>query len=202
MVLIAGTLLLGIVVGFAMGGSLRRLGDVHFRWWGLAFLGLALQVAPVPSRPGNGDHLVAVGLLVASYVVLLVFVMANIRRPGFAIIAAGFALNALVIAVNGGMPVNGPALRTAAGPSYHQTLVRLTVHGGAKHHLEQPGDELVGLSDVLPVGAPVDQVLSVGDILWLAGAAWVVARAMTDGAQAAPATEPEAAPEGSTEPVA
>ena len=75
MVLIAGTLLLGIVVGFAMGGSLRRLGDVHFRWWGLAFLGLALQVAPVPSRPGNGDHLVAVGLLVASYVVLLVFVV-------------------------------------------------------------------------------------------------------------------------------
>src|SRR5439155_27035585 len=69
MLLIGGTLLAGIGAGFAMGGSLRRLGDVHFRWWGLAFLGLALQLAPVPSGRGNGDHILAVGLLVASYVV-------------------------------------------------------------------------------------------------------------------------------------
>jgi len=190
MLLIGGTLLAGIGAGFAMGGSLRRLGDVHFRWWGLAFLGLALQLAPVPSGRGNGDHILAVGLLVASYVVLLIFVGANIRRPGFAIIAAGFALNALVISVNAGMPVSDSALRAAAGPSYQQTLTRLTVHGGAKHHLERPSDELVGLSDVLPLGAPVRQVLSVGDLLWLAGAAWVVARAMSGGAQAAPAPEP------------
>jgi hypothetical protein len=194
MLLIAGTLLLGIVAGLAMGGSLRKLGEVHFRWWGLAFLGLALQIVPVPSRPGNGDHVLGVGLLVASYVVLLVFVMANIRRPGFAIIAAGFTLNALVIAVNGGMPVSGPALRTAAS-SYQRAVEQLTVHGGAKHHLERPSDELVGLSDILPVGAPVSQVLSVGDILWLAGAAWVVARAMTDEAQAAPASHPDGSAE-------
>jgi len=193
MLLIAGTLLAGIAAGFAIGGSWRRLGDVHFRWWGLAFLGLALQLAPVPERAGNGDHIAAVGLLIASYVVLLVFVAANIRRPGFVIIAAGFTLNALVISANGGMPVSEPALRAAAGPYYQQTLTRLTVHGGAKHHLERPGDELVGLSDVLPVGAPVRQVLSVGDLLWLAGAAWVVARAMSDRAQAAPTPESQQA---------
>src|SRR6266480_1734408 len=180
MLLILGTLLAGLGAGFAMGGSLRRLGDVHFRWWGLAFVGLALQVAPVPSRPGNGDHGLAVGLLIASYLVLLVFVGANIRRAGFAVIAAGFVLNALVITVNAGMPVSGHALHAAAGPYYRQTFTRLTVHGGAKHHLVAPINHRVGLSFALPVGGPVRQVHSVGDILWLAGAAWVVARAMSD----------------------
>jgi hypothetical protein len=177
--LILVAIAVGILGGLAMGGRWRRLGDLRFKWWGLAFVGLGLQLVPVPSRPGQLDHWVAVGLLVASYLVLLVFVVANIRLPGFPLIAAGFALNALVISINGGMPVSDRALHVAAGPYFVQTKARLTEHGGAKHHLRRPDDDLVGLSDVIPVGPPFRQVMSAGDILWLLGTAWVIARGMS-----------------------
>ena len=54
---------------------------------------------------GRLDHWLSLGFLIASYIVLLVFVAANIRRPGFAVVAVGFLLNLLVISVNSGMPV-------------------------------------------------------------------------------------------------
>jgi Family of unknown function (DUF5317) len=179
MLLIVVALALGILLGLAMGGKFTRLADIRFRWWGFAFAGLALQLIPVPSRPGHVDHWAAVGLLMGSYVALLVFVLANIRQPGFPLIAAGFALNALVISVNGGMPVSDHALKVASGPFYQQTIHRLTTGGGEKHHLQRPDDILTPIADVIPIGAPLRQVLSVGDILWLAGTTWVIARGMT-----------------------
>jgi hypothetical protein len=178
MVLIILAVLVGLVGGLALGGRFHRLGEIQFRWWGLAFLGLVLQLAPIPSRPGRADHVAAVSLLVASYLVLLLFVVVNIRVAGFPLIAAGFALNALVISLNGGMPVSDHALRVAAGPYYLRTRARLETEGGEKHHAERPSDVLVPLADVIPVGAPIRQVLSAGDVLWLVGTSWVIARGM------------------------
>ncbi len=177
MLLILGAVAVGVALGLVFGGTLRNLGQIHLRWWPLAFVGLILQVIPVPSRPGRVDHWIGVGLLMASFVVLLVFVGANVRRPGVPLIAVGFALNLLVIAVNGGMPVGESALRAAAGDQYRQTLRHLTEGGGAKHHLERPDDVLLPLADVIPLGPPLRSVLSVGDTLWLLGGAWVVAAA-------------------------
>jgi hypothetical protein len=179
MLLIVLALAIGVLAGLAMGGRFRRLGDIRFRWWGFAFLGLALQLVPVPSKEGQADHWAAVGLLIASYLALLLFVAANIRLPGFPLIAAGFALNALVISINGGMPVSDHALRVASGPYYAQTLRRLTVDGGEKHHLQRDDDVLVLIGDIIPLGAPVHQVLSAGDLLWLLGTTWVIARGMS-----------------------
>jgi hypothetical protein len=165
----------GILVGLALGGSMRNLAEARLRWWPLAIAGLVLQVIPVPSRAGQVDHWVAVGLLIASYVVLLAFVAANIRLPGFAVIAVGFALNALVIGVNGGMPVKDQALRQAAGSRYEQSRQRLVEKGGLKHHLARSDDVLLPLSDVVGIGAPVGNVFSPGDLLSYAGVAWALA---------------------------
>src|SRR2546425_8284535 len=192
MILIVVALAAGVLVGLAMKGSLRNLGELRFRWWGLAFVGLGLQLIPVPSLAGQADHWLAVGLLVASYLVLVVFVVANLRVPGFALIALGFILNALVISINGGMPVSNRALHIAAGPFYAQTSARLLREGGEKHHLAGPGDKLVVLGDGIPVGAPARQGLSAGDVVWLAGTAWVIARGM--------ARRPASAPEEATAP--
>jgi uncharacterized protein DUF5317 len=179
MLLVVIAILGGAVVGFALGGRLRRLGELRLSWWPLAFLGLALQLLPIPLDSPGATHATAVGLLIASYLTLLVFLVRNLRVPGIPIIAVGFALNALVIGVNGGMPVRDGALRTAAGSRYERTLRRLTIEGGAKHHLQRPGDDLVLLSDVIPVGAPVREVLSIGDLVWLLGSGWVIAAAMS-----------------------
>jgi hypothetical protein len=175
--LIIGAVALGIAVGLVMGGGLKPLGEAQFRWWPLAIVGLGLQLLPVPSRPGEADHLLGVGLLVASYVVLLAFVALNVRYIGFWFVAGGFALNLLVISLNGGMPVDDHALRAAYGSGYRSTLSSLVTSGGAKHHLQRHSDVLTPLSDVIPVGKPVGNVFSPGDMVALFGVVLVMAQA-------------------------
>jgi hypothetical protein len=177
MQLIFGAILAGILIGVILGGSIQQLAEIHLRWWPLALVGLALQLTPIPSMKGQLDHWLAVGLLIASYLVLLVFVVVNIRLPGFWLIAVGFGLNALVISINAGMPVSREAIRQAYGPSYSVLIRDLEFNGGAKHHLSRPGDVLLPLSDVIPMGRPVRVVLSVGDVMFFLGVTWVIAAA-------------------------
>ncbi|HEY3116016.1 MAG TPA: DUF5317 family protein [Chloroflexota bacterium] len=177
MILVLGAIVAGMLVGLIMGGSIRQLAEIRLRWWPLALLGLALQLVPVPSMRGQLDHWLAVGLLIASYMVLLGFVAANIRLPGFWIIAVGFALNVVVIAINGGMPVSKPAIEQAYGSRNPAILNDLKRNGGAKHHLQRPDDVLIPLTDVIPLGTPVRLVLSVGDVLFFVGVTWVIAAA-------------------------
>ena len=174
MLLVLLSVAVGLAVGLLWGGSWKRLAEAQFRWWPLALVGLALQVVPVPSE---WDEWVGPALLLCSYVVLLGFVVANLRRPGFYLIAAGFVLNALAISLNGGMPVSDWALRRAAGEDYVETRQRLVEEGGAKHHLADEDDVLRPITDVIPLGWPFQQVLSVGDVVWLVGTGWVVAGA-------------------------
>jgi hypothetical protein len=174
MLLVVAVIVGGILVGLGLGGSLRNIAEVRLRWWPLAVAGLVLQLIPVPSRPGQLDHWAAVGLLIGSYVVLLIFVAANLRLPGFPLIAVGFALNVLVIGLNGGMPVKDQALRQAAGSRYERSRQVLLQKGGLKHHLATPDDVLVPLSDVIGIGGPVRNVFSPGDLLSYAGVAWAL----------------------------
>lgn len=175
--LIVAVIVAGVLVGIALGGDVRTLSELKLRWWPLALIGLGLQLAPVPSLGGQLDHWLAVGLLVASYVLLLAFVAMNIKQAGFPVIAVGFALNLLVISVNGGMPVTAEAIREAYGPGFAAEIARLQEQGGAKHHLARDDDILISLADVIPMGAPLRQVLSVGDLVFMVGVFWVIAAA-------------------------
>jgi hypothetical protein len=168
----------GVLLGLILRGSLRNLSHLRFRWWGLAFLAVALQFTPVPSISGRADDWLSTGLLTASYVAVALFVAVNIRVPGVWLIAAGFAMNLVAISLNGGMPVSDDALRSAYGDDYRNQLEELSEAGGAKHRLAGPDDVVIPLTDVIPVGWPVRQVLSVGDIAWLIGTVWLVAGAM------------------------
>lgn len=180
MLLVVAGVAVGVAVGFLGRGSLRRLANLDLRLWWLAVLGFVAQVVPVPARlsiPGVRFDPGA-ALLIVSYLLLLGFVLANLRTAGFPVMAIGFALNAAVVTANGGMPVGASALRAAAGSGYPTALRILSANGGAKHHLAGPGVLLRPLADVIGVGRPVDAVLSVGDLFWVAGLAWVIAAAM------------------------
>ena len=178
MILVLAALGAGVAVGLATGGSFRNLADIHFRWSYLAIAGLLLQWMPVPHGWSHSAG-IEVALLIASYVLLLMFVIANIRRPGMAVVAIGLLLNGIVIAANAGMPVTAAAVRSASGSSSFAAEVhKLDALGGAKHQLAEPDDTVLWLSDRFGIGKPIEGVFSIGDFFWLVGGAWVVAGLM------------------------
>jgi hypothetical protein len=171
MTIILGTIVLAVLVGYVRGGSLENLVGGPVRWAHLAFLGLLLQVLPVPRTRYDLPLL----LLFVSFGVLLVFTVRNIRLPAFALILVGLSLNFLVIAVNHGMPVPE---HTLVESGQRDTLRSLVLDGGAKHHLAGPGDTLLPLADVIAIPPPVHQALSVGDVLSYLGVVWLVVAGM------------------------
>ena len=158
-----------IGVGYVLGGRLSWLSGIKVRWFPLALLGLSLQMAPVP-----GDRW-PVFFLYVSFVLLLVFALANLRVWGFAVITIGIVLNFTVIVANGGMPVSRQSLIDSGQAS---TLTDLVSSGGAKHHLVGPDDRLTFLADVIAIPAPVSQSVSAGDVFTYGGVALLIAAAM------------------------
>jgi hypothetical protein len=174
--LILLAIVVSILVGLALGGNLRSLSELRLRLWPLAIVGLVLQILPVQF---GSSHWLAVALLIASYVLLLAFVVVNIRVAGFPVVAVAFGLNLLVVALNGGMPVSASAIERASGPvDGPAQIAALERSTDAKHHLQRPGDVLTPLSDVIGIGRPISQVLSVGDLVFILGVGWVLVVAM------------------------
>ena len=158
-----------LVVGYLLGGRLRNVADLQIRWPGLAFVGLALQFVTGPGET------VPLACLYLSFVLLIVFTVANIRVFGFPLILAGVLCNLLVIGANGGMPVSAHALEAS---DQGQFLGDLENNPYPKHHLATEDDLLRFLGDVIPVPTPVAQAISFGDILTYGGVGLVVVGAM------------------------
>lgn len=170
MELILATLVLAVVIGYAVGGRLSALAELKVRLAWVAIVGLALQSIPLPSR------VLSFVALYLSFALLLVFAAVNVRRQAvpFVAILLGVVLNFTVIAVNGGMPVTRDAL-VASGQE--DTLDELTDHGWVKHHLAGPDDQLLFLGDVVGI-RQIGQIVSIGDVLAYLGVAWLVVSAM------------------------
>lgn len=168
-------IVLAAALGYVLGGRFKRLEALSLRWWWFVLAGLAVQFLPLPDGETGQDLLVRTGVLAISYGLLLLFAFANLRLPGMWLIALGLACNALVIVVNGGMPVGEEALRDSGQTDLLQVLVE---QGAAKHHLLDDSDKLTFLADVIAVPSPVGQVISVGDIFVYAGLMWLIVWAM------------------------
>lgn len=126
---------------------------------GVALLVL-LDVVPVGGA-------VAAVLRIAALGALLAFAVLNVRVGGMVLVAAGLALDLLVTLVNLGTPVSGSAL-VSAGLVDEARLADVTLSGGR----EVADGALLGfLGDVIPL--PWGQVVSIGDLLVLAGLALV-----------------------------
>lgn len=175
MKLFASVIVLAILLGLAFGGRPSRLERLRPHWWGLALAGLAIQFVPLPEGEGGTDLLVRTAFLSASYTMLIVFAVANLRLAGMSLLLLGLALNFTVIAVNGGMPVGADALR---GSGQEDVLAALQAERTDKHHLMTEEDRLTFLADVIALPQPVGQAISVGDVFIYVGLAWAIAAAM------------------------
>lgn len=163
--------LIGLVIGVLVRGSLTRLASLEFRWGRLAVVGLLLQIVlfsgPVSATVGD----LGVPLYILSMVLVLVAIAANIRIAGLPIVALGAALNLLVIVANGGyMPASAEAY----------AIQGLEIPDGYSNirFIAQPALPFLGDAIALPSWLPLGNVISVGDLLIAAGIAAAIAAAM------------------------
>jgi Family of unknown function (DUF5317) len=173
MIFLISVIVLALVIGYVAGGRLRNFEHVRIRGWWLAPIGLLLQVQFQSFwHPGRD---VSVALLIASYVLLLLFAALNIQLAGFVLIFIGLAMNMLVVSINGGMPVDRDALIDSGQKAILSELIH---HGGSKHHLATDDDVLRPIADVIAIPPPIRQVVSAGDLVVYAGVVWLVVATM------------------------
>ncbi len=179
-------LLAGLAVAPLLGGRWSLLGRVRLRALGFFYVGLALQVAAFPAGhlPWRTPDGVAVGLWLASYVVLAVALAVNLRSvPGVPLVGAGLVLNVVAVVANGGHMPALPAALQAAGMHFTQSRNSVAL---AHPHLAWLVDRWAA-----PGWVPYGNVFSVGDVLIAAGSvlfALVATGALTSvrGARARP----------------
>jgi hypothetical protein len=173
---LGATITVFLLVVWLLGGDLGALTKLRLRGASLVFAALVLQLL-LFTRLGAGlsEGVVSVAHD-ATYVALLAFAAANVRRYPVLIVASlGLASNALAILSNGGrMPVTlsawtAPGRSASAiernGDANNNVLV------GAHTHLRWLGD-ILGLPRFIPFANAV----SVGDVLILVGVALLIQR--------------------------
>ncbi|MFO7942278.1 MAG: DUF5317 domain-containing protein [Bacillota bacterium] len=170
---------LGAMLGWARGGSLEHLGSYPFRHPALLVAAFAMQISlarlpqwgvAIPADIADGVHL-------SSYGLLLAVLALNLRAPGIPLVSVGTVANLLVIALNGGMPVDiGTLNRLGYGAS-----AEMLRSGGSTTHVALDGTtRLPFLGDIIlsPRWFPGAALLSPGDVLMMLGIVWVIAAGM------------------------
>jgi hypothetical protein len=181
----------GVLAGLLLGGSVANLERLSLRLGGLVLLALLLQLAAFSPLGAWAGPTVVVVVHIASYLLLLIFIVANVRRRAVALAGLGIALNAITILANGGyMPATRRALVIAGRLYPGQTSNNSQLAG--------PGTRLLFLGDVfaVPSWLPLHNVFSVGDMLVAVGIGWLVAGAMRGERRVPDASAPSASPQG------
>ncbi len=150
-----------LVVVLVTRGSFSRLFRLPIQsiWMVLVALAIQILLAFVDIPSDRLDDL-GFGLVMASYAFLLAFCFVNLRISMMWVIGLGIALNALVIGLNQGMPTADNEVTTRSGRTIEEPIERT-----ARHRPESDDDLLPFLGDRLRVPEPVDEVISIGDIV-------------------------------------
>ncbi len=151
---------LALAIVVVTRGSFERLGRLRLAWLWLLYLALAIQIALefVPFPEDRIEDL-GFGILMASYVLIMAFVLRNRRVQGLAIVGVGIFLNIVVIALNQGMPtMDVPEQRGSRE-------VVVPINWTVKHRPESPDDLLPFLGDHLAFPINRTQPFSIGDVV-------------------------------------
>jgi Family of unknown function (DUF5317) len=150
-----------LVVVIVTRGSFTRLFRLPIQSIWMVLVALAIQIflafVEIPSDRFDDLGLV---LVMASYAFLLAFCLVNLRISMMWVIGLGIALNALVIGLNHGMPTIDNEVTTRSGRTIEEPIERT-----ARHRPESDDDLLPFLGDRLRVPDPVDEVISIGDLV-------------------------------------
>ena len=169
MSLVLVVLAVALVVGWARGGSLDRLGALPLRSRRLVVGSLVAQLVGTVV----GGPFYPVGLA-ASAALVVAFLVRNRGIRGTGLVALGLVANALVVGANGAMPVSLEAAGRA-GIGTQDLLAR----SDPRHEVADRDTRLPWLADVVPVPLPLrPEVVSPGDVLVASGLGQLVALGM------------------------
>lgn len=165
---------LGLIIGWLRGGSWKRLASIDIACIWIALAALVVRVV-LDWGPAWGWHWVQGAqfwLYGTVYALLVLFLLANHRLPGFWILAIGALMNLAVIAANGGvMPVDPSGLGA-------DLVHELTSGQAVAHAVVSAQTKLKWLADVILVPFPVPKKSSLGDLVMLAGLIYFLQQAM------------------------
>ena len=165
------SIVIGVAVGFLLGGRAAGLGDLRIRWPWAVVAGLIVQLL-VFSTPLNG-RVGALGppIYVASTALVVAAIAVNRRITGMSVVALGAMSNLMAIVANRGyMPADPNAITTLGpsdAPAYSNSMIM------ADPALRPLTDILV-----LPPWVPFANVFSIGDVIIAVGVAIVIVAAM------------------------
>ena len=172
MVLAGVALLAAVVLGWLSGGSLERLGTMPLHGRSLVFGAFGAQAVGAII----GGPVYPLGLAVSAVLVVW-FLTRNRGVRGTGLVALGLLCNALVVGLNGAMPVSVHAAGRAGTTTQH-----ILIGDDPRHELADRHTRLRSLGDIVPVRAPWrPEVVSPGDILIAAGLAQLVFLGMRTG---------------------
>ena len=152
------------------GGSFAALSDLPIRGGRLVVIAVVAQLVGTGLARATGlPGFYPVGLALSA-LAALAFCVRNLRLAGVPLIALGLSLNALVVVLNGTMPVSIDAA-TRAGVSLHE----IASGSDPRHSIAGPDTTWRVLGDVIAVPLPLrPEVVSPGDLLIAAGLAELV----------------------------
>lgn len=172
MSLVLVVVVVALVVGRLCGGSVEQLGGLGLRRRRLVVGALTAQV--VGALVGGPAHPAG---LITSAGLAAAFLVANRGVRGTGLVALGLAANALVVALNGAMPVS-----PAAAARAQVELADVAAGQDGRHVVSGPRTRLPWLGDVVPVLLPLrPEVVSPGDVLVAAGLGQLVVLGMAGG---------------------
>jgi hypothetical protein len=142
-------------------------------WMIVAFLMTAVLPALAP-KTDSGFALFRLLWLAIMLFLLVMCLVNSMQAPGFFLLSIGIAMNLLVVASNGGMPVNASAISAVADPA--RSAARLATDF---FHVSGVHAVFPVLADAIPVPGPsfVRSVVSPGDVAMLIGVVVVLTSA-------------------------
>lgn len=157
-----------------MGARWRlRFPSVELRIAGIVPAALAVQLIAIFGDLGSDDIFRRI-FFVASYLLLIVFVFANVRRPSVALFGVGVLLNFLPIIANGGLMPITPETLQKTGDVPEDARVGEWVRDTKDVLLERDDVHLYYFSDRLTSDLSPFRAFSIGDLVLISGAIFLL----------------------------